>query len=102
MSSSRLFRATGARISNEPLGGDVSLEEMEPGTSEVKRCGTIRGTVMTVRELIDMLGQYPPNADVEVVGECEVSMPLARDGLAIDPNGETLYLWGCDLAQEWD
>jgi hypothetical protein len=59
------------------------------------------GAAMIVREVIDILGRYPPNADVEVVGECEVSMPLTRDGLAI-PNGETLYLGGCDPAQEWD
>ena len=38
----------------------------------------------------------PPNADVEVVGECDFSMPLTREGVEIDPNGETLYLGGCD------
>jgi hypothetical protein len=57
---------------------------------------------MTVRELIDMLGQYPPNADVEIVGGFDFGMPLTREGLEVDPNGETLYLGGGDPAQELD
>jgi hypothetical protein len=62
----------------------------------------MRGAGMTVRELIDMLGRYPSEADVEVVGGFDFGMPLTREGLEIDPNSETLYLGGCDPAREWD
>jgi hypothetical protein len=54
---------------------------------------------MTVRELIDMLGWYPPNADVEVVGGL-ISACFSGEGLEIDPNGETLYLGGYDTARD--
>jgi hypothetical protein len=50
----------------------------------------------------EMLKEYPPNADVEVMDGIDCSLPLTRDGLAIDPNGETQYLGGCDPAHEWD
>jgi hypothetical protein len=63
----------------------------------------MRGTAaMTVRELIDVLGQHPANADVEVMDGFDFSLPLTREGLEIDPNGETLYLGGCDPTLEWD
>jgi hypothetical protein len=57
---------------------------------------------MTVNELIRMLGEYPANADVEIVAEGRSSTPLTREGLEIDANGETLYLGGCESGPEWD
>jgi hypothetical protein len=55
---------------------------------------------MIVKELIEMLGEYPAYVDVEVVVESGCSLPLTRDGLEIDVNGGTLYLGGCDPAHE--
>jgi L-methionine (R)-S-oxide reductase len=62
----------------------------------------MRGTVMTVRELIDILGQYPPNADVEVVAgstEDEAHLiPVSSDGLRAHVTEDVRIPMGSGLA----
>jgi hypothetical protein len=57
---------------------------------------------MTARELIQILEQYPSNADVAILREWHWGAPLTREGLEIDANGETPYLGGCESGPGWD